>query len=396
MRCACVLLGLAAVAGCAGNGSLEGTARPTPAPSPLPAAPTLLAPPPTLTSSPAPALPPSSSPSPTPLPAPSLPPVPSPTPAPAPPHHTRCGWIDDPVAEAAFVANAAQFNAIHPKWLTLDPAGNPVAAGNQDLPSIVAAARDNRVLLMPLVDADDADRLRLIINDAARITQHVQALAQAVHDHGWAGLDIDYEHLWSAADRPGMNALMTELSTTFHAAGYELSFALTALGYDDGQNGYDYQVLSDVCDVLHFMDYDYHWFSGDHIGTQAPLGWVDAAFARAETTGHADRFMLGIPNYAIGAGWWATTRAAMALCLGPVARDDTHMASCPYNVDTHYAGGLTPHCDTADHGTIYFEDLASMDEKLQVAVAHHARGATYWTLGDELDGFFALVHKYFP
>jgi hypothetical protein len=37
-----------------------------------------------------------------------------------------------------------------------------------------------------------------------------------------------------------------------------------------------------------------------------------------------------------------------------------------------------------------------MEEKLQVAVAHHARGVTYWTLGAELDGYFSLARKYFP
>ena len=37
-----------------------------------------------------------------------------------------------------------------------------------------------------------------------------------------------------------------------------------------------------------------------------------------------------------------------------------------------------------------------MEEKIQVAKNHKARGVTYWTIGSEIDGFFALVKKYYP
>jgi spore germination protein YaaH len=307
--------------------------------------------------------------------------------------HTRCGWIDDPIAEASFVANAAQLNAVHPKWFTLDESGNPRAAGHQDLPAIVAAARANHVRLLPLIDTDDAARLRLIINDPARRTQHVAQLVQIVHDHGYDGLEIDYEHLWDAADRAPFSAFIQELSAAFRARGYELSMAIAPIGTDNGANGYDYQVLAEAADTLHFMDYDFHYPAG-HMGPIAPLGWVDAAFARAEATGHGDRFMLGLANYAIGSGWYATTRDAIALCLAAPVSVTDHMSNCSYN-DFHYSAGQAPHCTTQDHGEIWFEDLGSMEEKIQNAVSHHARGVAYWTLGGEMDGFFALLHKYY-
>jgi spore germination protein YaaH len=37
-----------------------------------------------------------------------------------------------------------------------------------------------------------------------------------------------------------------------------------------------------------------------------------------------------------------------------------------------------------------------MTEKIRAAKAHGARGVTYWTVGDELDGFFEMMRTEFP
>jgi spore germination protein YaaH len=309
--------------------------------------------------------------------------------------HTRCGWIDDEVAEASFVENASYFNAVHPKWYQVDPNGNVITVGNPDLASIVNAARVNHVKLMPMIDNPDADRLRLIFNSSSKIAAHVATMVQLAQSHGYDGIDFDYEHLWLASDRAGFSALMTALAQGFHNAGLEISFALEPIGHDSGNNGYDYQVLADNLDVLHFMDYDFHYPDGDHMGPIAPLGWVEAAFQRAQATGHAERFMLGLPNYAIGLGWYSWLADGIALCNSSVVEPTDHMLTCSYN-EWNYSAGLSPHCGTQGHGTIWFENLDSMEEKIKLAQKYGARGVTYWTIGNEIAGFFQLVKKYYP
>jgi spore germination protein YaaH len=309
--------------------------------------------------------------------------------------HTRCGWIDDSIAEQSFVANAAWFQAVHPMWYQLDAGGNVITAGNTDLPSVVNAARANHVKLMPMIYNPDAARLRLVFASAATIAAHVQTMVTLAKTHGYDGMDFDYEHLWTSADRAPMSALATALANGFHAAGLEISFALEPFGHDDGNNGYDYQVLSNVFDVLHFMDYDFHYPDGSHMGPIAPLGWVEAAFVHAQSTGNSGKFMLGLPNYAIGLGWYDYLKNGMALCIASVVETTDELLTCPYN-NWNYSAGLAPHCLTQNQGTIWFEDLSSMEQKIQTAKKYGARGVTYWTIGDEIDGYFALVKKYFP
>jgi spore germination protein YaaH len=281
---------------------------------------------------------------------------------------------------------------VHPKWWILNSDGITARkTRNNNNPTVIAAARANGVRLIPLIAAEGAADIRSMMNDAQKRAAHVQWLVQTAKDGGYDGWDIDYEHLWRAEDRAPFVAFMTELSTAMHAAGLELSMAIGGMAYDTGRHAYDYVALSAALDVLHIMGYDYH-YTGSHQGPLAPLGWIDAVLAFAAKTGHIDRFVLGMANYAIAPNFFTNTRDALTRCTSAVSGETNHMESCEFD---HYAAGRAPHCSSAN-GELWFEDLASMEEKMTLVQKHGARGVTYWTLGEELDGFFALVRRYFP
>lgn len=314
---------------------------------------------------------------------------------PGPRAHNRCGWIGggDVAGEQSFIANAAHFTYVHPKWWSLEPDGVTVRkAGNHNDPAVLAAAKQHEVRVMPLVDSDSVSRIRLMINDPAKRAAHVKVLVGLVAENGYAGLDVDYEHLWDAADRAGFSAFATELGEAMHAAGFELSFALPGIGHDGTNNGFDYAVIAAAADTIHIMGYDYHYLSGSHLGPLAPNGWIDAVFARAERLGVAHKLILGLANYAIGKGYFTTIRDALGKCTQALQVTTTHMASCPLD---RYDAGRAPHC-MSSRGELWMEDLASMEEKIVTAKKHGASGVTYWTIGDELPGYFALVEKHFP
>src|SRR6185503_18476776 len=118
----------------------------------------------------------------------------------------------------------------------------------------------------------------------------------------------------SGSDRPGFVAFMQALSAALHQDGKELSMAIPAIDNNSTDNAYDYNALSAACDALHAMGYDFHYPSGSHLGPLAPLGWIRATFQRAQATGHGDHFIIGLPNYAIGSGFYDTTSDAIAEC----------------------------------------------------------------------------------
>jgi spore germination protein YaaH len=306
--------------------------------------------------------------------------------------HRRCGWIASWEGYSSFVAHAAEFDAIHPKWHVMLPDGVSLrAAGRPNDAAIRAAARQHGVRVIPLVDTDtDRVRLRLMLSTAAKRSAHIAQLLAVLDDNGYDGLDIDYEGLWSASDRAGYVAFLTELSAGMRQRGKELTVASPALAYDSG--GYSYAAMVPLVDTIHLMGYDYH-STDSHQGPLAPLGWLEAVFRHAASTGRPERFILGVANYAVGSGFYTDAILAPGLCTGPIETTTDHMSGCSFGKE---APGRAPHCNTASVGPIWFEDLPSMEEKLAAARRGGLRGVTYWTLGGELPGYFDLARRYFP
>ena len=321
--------------------------------------------------------------------------MPMPDGAPPALRHARCGWIGpgESWGVATFVANATYFDVVHPSWYAINSDGITLRAiAGADDAQVLAAAAANNVRVWPLVaGVDNPTYVRTMMNDATTKAAHVQALVALAMQHNYAGLDIDYEGLWTASDRAPYSAFLQDLAAAMHAAGKQLSIAGPALTSNVANNAWEYPVISAPLDAIHLMGYDYHWLGGDHVGPVAPLGWVDAAAAFAATTGNAGKFILGVPNYGVGSGFACEGTDCDSACGGTYDTVDTHMASCPYGV---YDAGRAPHCPYGG-STLYFDDLQSLEQKVQAAHNHGLGGVTYWTIGKEHTGWFDMVRRYY-
>ncbi len=306
--------------------------------------------------------------------------------------HHRCGWIGADTADAgrtSFLANPDFYDAIHPKWATLNPDGSIKMLSLADDRDIMAAAKQHNVKLMPLIDYDDASYFAAA---AANPQAHAQALTDMVLQHGYDGVELDYEHLWSSGYRGSYQAVISAVSQLLHAQGKLVSVAVSAFSGPNSDSAYDYGFLQQNVDVVHLMGYDYHYFGGDHLGPLAPKGWISDVVTYVESLGQPQKFILGIANYGIAAGWYTSARDAASRCNGGTYDSATdHMASCPYG---HQEAGLAPHCATPQ-GDVWFEDTASMMEKAQLAKQHHLAGIGLYSIGDEPDGYFAAASQLF-
>jgi chitinase len=322
-----------------------------------------------------------------------------PAPAPAPgakTAHHRCGWIGADTfdaGKASFLANPDYYDAIHPKWAVANADGSTRILSMADDKEIMATAKAHHVKVIPLIDVDDVSHLRSILSSPAKIAAHAKVLTDMVMSHGYDGVELDYEHLWSASDRAPYTALIVAASDALHAQGKLLTLALPAMDADHKDAAYDYAQLQSHVDTMHLMAYDFHYMGGDHLGPLAPKGWVSAVVERVESLGSPEKYVLGVANYGIASGWYTTAKDAAKRCSGGTHSMSTnHMASCPLS---HAEAGLAPHCSTSN-GEVYFEDVASMGEKVSMAKAHGFGGVGYWTMGDEMDGFYAAMMQQFP
>ncbi len=355
-----------------------------------------------------------------PPPSPDLGPAPDLTPAPAVNRHRFCGWTlatgyapeDSDPGFLAFAANADQFDAVHPIWWhqSADAVSFTRVYG-EGSPTILnhTTYAGARTLLIPTISAVDNGEPALVdrmLNDANLRAQHIANLRALIQTHHYDGVDLDYEHL-PDSDRAAFSTFAQQLSQALHADGKTLSFAVQAESY--ASTVWDYDSLAQSADQIHLMTYDYHYL-GSHPGPIAPLGWVQSVLAYINTVGgggQSGKFLLGLANYALAGsdggstGWTGTSMDAINAAGGSYNVTTDHMNSCAFVDPAHpVAPGRAPNAQTS-HGDTYFEDLASMEEKVSAAQTAGLGGVTYFTIGGEPDRpgpqtFFGMVRGHFP
>ncbi len=312
--------------------------------------------------------------------------------APPAPLHTRCAWIytDNPTQVQDFVDHVDWFDAIHPVWFTLDSdAVSLRTVAGLDDPTFLAAARAHHVEVSPMVaSVDDVSWTRTMMATADSRAAHIAKLVAAAQSYD--GMDIDYEHLWDDSDAVPLNAFIVEFAAAMHAAGKRASMAVPAIYYDSAI--WNYATIAGALDEAHLMVYDFHTI-GTHAGPTSPVGWADAVAVEVGKTGHPERFRLGLPNYGVTPTTACyTLSTCVPMCTGPIATTTDHMLTCPFGT---FTAGRSLNCQT-NSGQLFFDDSASLAEKVQVAVARGIGGVTYWNVGGEPDGFFDMVRTYFP
>lgn len=335
--------------------------------------------------------------------------------------HRFCGWLygsrnPDLLNRAygTFAAHAEDFDAVHPTWwhvtgLTTIEARS---VGFEDPRVMDNTTRGGkRTKLIPTIQAEDQpdrDYAHAILNNPDLRRRHVAAIVDLVTSHGYDGIDLDYEHLSATlgpgqtvhTERQAFSTFVAEAAAALHAAGKTLSLAVPVVGSRRGI--YDYEALSAHADHIHVMGYDYHYEQGPHGGPVAPLGWIrDVVDYIGSIDGglRRDRFILGMPNY----GLVGTTVCNPSLrCL--------EMAGAGYRTSTEHMDhcamggadpGRTPNATLADGQVMFFDDLASLEEKVIVAAEGGLGGVSYWSIGGEPDRpgartFFEMVRSHFP
>lgn len=340
--------------------------------------------------------------------------------------HRFCGWLyasSDPalkdLAYDTFAAHADDFDAVHPVWWHVSaPAAFERRPRGFDDPRVLAHTTRGgaRTRLVPTIEATDRPDLELVhvmLHDPALRAEHIRGVAAMVAEQRYDGVDLDYEHLATTlapgetieGERRAFSAFIAELSGVLHAMGKSLSIAVPVVS--PGTDAYDYEALSASADQVHIMGYDYHYEQGPHAGPVAPLGWIRAAVKDIEAVagGRKDRFLLGFPNYGLvgpEAALCTPTSKCLELVGGAYHAHTGHMGHC------HVEGvvpvddpGRAPNGVQADGKEVYFDDLVSLEEKIEVAERGGLGGVAYWSIGGEPDrpgreGFFSMVRRHFP
>lgn len=290
----------------------------------------------------------------------------------------------------AIVTNADVLSEVSPFWYHVGADGSvlPYTTGSGQTyedPSMVAFLRGRGILIIPsvtnIVDGIwDGPLVSRIIADPALAGANINNLVQLAVDRGYDGIDLDYEDL-AASDRAAYSAFVAQLAAALHAQGKLLTVNVYAKtsepGTWDGPMAQDWTAIAKVADQVRIMTYEYHWSTSD-AGPISPVDWVSQVLSFARSVIPAHKIMEGVPFY--GYDWIGQSGT-------PIVWEEAMALSAQYgatiNWDATSASSWFEYVVKRTQHTVWFENAASVDGKLELAGSYDIGGVTLWRLGGE-------------
>ena len=259
------------------------------------------------------------------------------------------------------------------------------------------AHQHNRKVILSVGGAGQSAYFSPVAADAGKRAAFVSALVNAVQQHDYDGVDVDWEFPQTEADKNNLLTFISELYNALHSANpdYLLTMAIPSGNYY-GQ-WFRYDVLKLYVNWFNVMTYDYHgdWFS--HSGHNAPLypspddacGSVDETCVYlTDTRGIAkDKLCIGLPFY--GRKFYTSGLYQSSTGGGQTDGYNDIAGLIDNGWRRHWdTVSLVPYLTNTAGTQLYtYDDTTSIRYKCDYIIAHHYKGGMIWALGlDQLSG----------
>lgn len=253
------------------------------------------------------------------------------------------------------------------------------------------------LVVTPFSEGVFNNQLVKVLTENLDVQQRLTAnLLETVEQKGFAGVDVDFEYILPE-DRVGYAEFVGRLREQMNARGYQVSVALAPKTSADQPGllyeGIDYALLGENADHVFLMTYEWGYTYGPPMAV-APLNKVRQVVEYALTEIPREKILMGIPNY--GYDWTlpyerGITKARLignveavriAIENGAEIRFDEVSMSPYFN---YVRDGLTHE--------VWFEDVRSIEAKLNLAKELGLMGVGYWNLMRPFRANWLLLEK---
>lgn len=265
--------------------------------------------------------------------------------------------------------------------------GNLVPPQQDDLWLVEAAWKNGARPLLVLTPfsqgAFNNQLVKIIVENETIQDQVINGLLEAVRERGYAGVNIDFEYILPE-NRIQYAEFVGKVRKVMNDSGYKVSVALAPKTSDDQRGllveGMDYALLGENADAVFLMTYEWGYTYGPPMAV-APLDKVRQVVEYALTRIPGEKIILGIPNY--GYDWplpyvRGITRAATIGNAEAVNIAAENGVSIEY-AQISRAPWFTYKKSGIEH-VVWFEDVRSIEAKLELAGAYGLLGAWYWDI----------------
>lgn len=290
-------------------------------------------------------------------------------------------------------------NCVSPSWFDLNPDGSLNARGLDR--ELIEFLRGQKIEVTPFLSNHwDKASGNAALNNIEPLTD---ALAAVVLEYHLDGVNVDIQNV-NEAFRDKYTQFVRRLKEKLPDKIISVAVAANPNGWTLGWHGsYDYAALGEVSDYLMLMAYDESYFDSAP-GPVASASFVERSIQYALKRVPADKLVLGVPYY--GRYW---KHGAEAGGYAIVMRDVEHLlqsmhptvriydeAAQSVRVDltlledyTLWGGNtLVP-----GNYTIWYDDLAALTYKIELANQYQLKGLGSWALGQEPAEVWPIIRR---
>lgn len=309
-------------------------------------------------------------------------------------------YLDDSRGLKSLNEHAAEITLLGPQCFWADAEGFV----HGTLPAQLAeSARRTRLPIMPLLINPGFDRLTasaMLRNPKAQ-ERAVTYLAYLAKRDNYVGWQLNLERI-DPADKHLYTRFVRRVAARLHRDGRLLSVAVVPRFSDQypdngpaefrtGEWGapYDFPALGQVVDFLVLMTYDQHT-NATPPGPVAGHAWMREALDYAVTRVPRGKLLLGIPFY--GREWVETAAGTLSRAM---TYDDLSPLLARPGVEVQWdERWRTPWVQCREGQqvrTVWFDDIRSFREKIQLVRQYRLRGFAAWRLGTEDPQFWSVA-----
>jgi len=275
----------------------------------------------------------------------------------------------------------ANVNTLSPRWYFTGEAGE--ISDNTD-PSLVAWAKQHNKKVWAMVGnrSDQAATHKLLSSSAAR-TKAISQLTGFITKYKLDGLNIDFENV-APQDRAALTAFITELSNKLKLLNVTLSIDVSPDRDTDWTDAFDFAALGKLADYIVLMGYDEHWGGGSEAGSNASIGFDEAAVNKLLKLVPSQKVILGVPFYNRD---WDLKEDGSVESSEFISLSEQNALISKYEIKPIWnakVGQYTAaYMKNGIQHKMWVEDGRSLTEKYKLAVNAKLAGLAYWYVGGE-------------
>lgn len=262
---------------------------------------------------------------------------------------------------------------------------------DEPLLSLLSSANVEAMMLLSAITpygGFSSELASYMMNNPAMQEVLLDSILITMEQKGYIGLDIDFEFI-PATDKDAFISFVEYATSRLHAYGYRVNVDL-APKVSSTQAGllyeaHDYAALGAIADTVLLMTYEWGYTYGPPMAV-APLNQVKRVLDYAITEIPADKIYMGIPNY--GYDWALPFERGVTQAVTIGNEEAIELASY-YNTEIQfdtlaaspffYYSSEAADTMLAPH-VVWFEDLRSIQAKLETALSYQFKGIGYWNL----------------